>query len=218
MSQPNHPGPASLPPLPLPLPPLPPPGAPFQQQAPQGVLPYATPFAAAQQPAYAAWRDGLKLITPANAVLPPQCVKCGAPADGHYGQRTFWWHHPALLLLILVNILVFAIVALIVRKKAVVQLGLCAAHLARRRQVLAISWVLGLGGVASLITGFYQMFEYRNDTAPLIGTLIALAMWITAAVLHTKLGAYLTPTIIDAQYAHFKGAGPEFLSLFPPVR
>src|SRR5687768_13095490 len=138
MSHPNLPAPASSPPPPLP----PPAGVPQQQQA---VLPYASPFMAPPQSLYAAWRDGDKLVTPANAVLPPQCVKCGAAADGHYGPRTFWWHHPALLLLILANILIFAIVALIVRKKAVVQVGLCAAHLARRRNVLGVCWVLGAG-------------------------------------------------------------------------
>ena len=215
MSHPSDPRPAS--PTPPPLPPLTAQNPQHPYPPPQAVLPYATPYAQPQA-GYPAWRDGPKLVTPAYAALPPRCVKCGAPADGHYVQRVFWWYHPAFLLLLFAGILIFAIVALIVRKKATVQLGLCAAHLSRRRHVIAVVTVMSLAGLAAIVGGFYAMEAYRNDTAPILCTLAALALWITAAVVYSKLGTYLTPTRIDDHYAYFKGAGPDFLSLFPTVR
>jgi hypothetical protein len=204
-------GPSTQPP-----PPLPSAGAP----AAQAVLPYATPFGIAPSvPTYAAWRDGAVLITPTVAVLPRQCVKCGQAADGWYGRRKFYWHHPGLLLLILVNLIVFAIVALVVRKTATVELGLCARHIARRRMAIGATWLLVLGGCATLAGGFYVTSAYRGyDFAAFLGTLTALVMWVTAAVVSSNIAAFLRPTRIDSTYAFFKGAGPDFLSLFPPAR
>jgi hypothetical protein len=56
-------------------------------------------------PALAITRDGEKLIIPAGmafptALLPPVCVKCGAPADGKPVEKTFYWHPPWLYVLI----------------------------------------------------------------------------------------------------------------------
>lgn len=199
-------------------PPLPPPHG--TAGAAQPVLAYATPFGIAA-PAFAAWRDGNRLVTVTRGSLPQQCVKCAAPADGFYGPRTFYWHHPALVLLVLLGmpgLIALVIVALVTRKGATLDIGLCAAHRARRRTAIVATWFLVIAGIAAIVCGLIAMEEYRSDWAPLFGTLTALALWIVAAVVYTKLGTYLSPTKIDATYATFKGAGVEFLSQFPPVR
>lgn len=200
--------------------PLSPPPLPAGGGAPPAVLTYATPFGIAPA-AHGAWRDGDKLVTVPRAALPQQCVKCGAPADGWYGPRTFTWHHPALALLVLLGVfglIALVVVALVMRKSATLDIGLCAAHRSRRRTAIGVTWLLVLAGVAAIAGGVYAMNEYRNDWGALIGTLTALALWIAAAVVYTKLGTFLTPKKIDAAYATFKGAGVEFLNLFPPVR
>ena len=186
--------------------------------APVGAtLQYATPFGMGQTGA-GVWRDGNKLVTTVQASLPRHCVKCGAPADGAYGPRTFYWYHPAIFLLLLVNLLVFAIVALIIRKKATLEVGLCAAHRSRRAKAITAAWVLVLLGLATMIGGGVAGAEYSVDWLIPVAILAGLAMWIAAAVVGTVWGAYLTPTKIDKQYGYFKGAGLDFLNLFPPVR
>ena len=84
--------------------------------APVAVLPYASPAAAGGYYPDGAWREGNVLIVRKNVALPPRCVKCGAPAEGPLMKRTYYWHDPILYILILAGILIYAIVALIVRK------------------------------------------------------------------------------------------------------
>src|SRR5579872_5285818 len=79
------------------------------------------------------WRDGAVLVLSREASLPPRCVRCNEPADEPTKSRKVYWHSPWLYLLILFNLIIYAIVAAIVRKKAVVAPGLCSAHKKRRR-------------------------------------------------------------------------------------
>jgi hypothetical protein len=58
-------------------------------------------------------------------------VKCSDVATNKI-KRTFYWHPPAWYLLIFLNILIYAIVALAVRKKAVLEVWLCERHRCRR--------------------------------------------------------------------------------------
>lgn len=178
-------------------------------------LSYATPT---QYDTATVWRDGGKLMTTTSAALPPQCVKCAAPADGFYGPRTFSWYHPLLILLILVNILIFAIVALIVRKKAVVQVGLCAAHRASRTRAIVWAWVLGLPAVPVIIAGVIAADELDMDWLAPAGLLSGLGMLLAAIIIGMAWGRILVPTKINARFAWFKGAGNDFLALFPPAR
>ena len=54
---------------------------------PVAALSYATPPTAYVAPY--AWRDGKTLMVPKGAILPPQCVKCNAPAEGDTIRRNF---------------------------------------------------------------------------------------------------------------------------------
>jgi hypothetical protein len=85
-------------------PPLPPP-----------TLGYATPLGLGA-PTGGLWREGNRLVTTSTATLPPRCVKCNQLGTVQYANRKFYWSTPWLLFLILVNLLVYAIVALVVRK------------------------------------------------------------------------------------------------------
>jgi hypothetical protein len=164
------------------------------------------------------WRDGTLLVTTATASLPKHCVRCGAPADGAYRQRKFYWHEPLLFLLILAGILIYAIVALIVRKGATIDVGLCARHQKRRTMGILIGWILGLGGFVVLIGGIILAEELDFDALAPIAVLCAFALWIVGAIVGARASRILTPTKIDAQYAWFKHVDPRFLDLLPSVR
>jgi hypothetical protein len=183
---------------------------------PQQVIPYATPFGRGRE-LQGVWRDGNRLITTSQASLPPRCVKCNAEADGSFKFRTFWWHHPALALLILAGILIYAIVALIVRKKAVVEVGLCRRHQSRRVWLISLTWLMALGGLALMIGGPILAAEFRKDWLIGVGLPGGLVMLILSIIPGT-LSRVMVPTKIDDRYAWFKGCGVEFLSQFPPAR
>ncbi len=95
------------------------------------------------------WRDKSILVMSRDAQLPNRCVKCNEPATGSRLKRKLSWHHPAYFLLILVVFLVYIIVAMIARKVATVEVGLCERHRAARSRNILITWslvLLAIGG------------------------------------------------------------------------
>jgi hypothetical protein len=182
---------------------------------PAQVLTYATPLGSAGP--QGVWRKGALLVTTRTAVLPPVCVKCNQPADGSYQLRTYYWYHPALLLLAVVALLIFALVALITRKKADVTLGLCKQHHSKRIKLLTITWLLVLGGIAGLIAGVAIAANARGgDLTGTFVILVAIAAMIIA--IFTGFGSrVIVPTKMDQQYAWFKGCGTEFLATLSAV-
>jgi hypothetical protein len=189
-------------------------GATTAATAPQ-VLGYATPFSAAM--AATAWREGMVLVTSRNAELPAVCVKCNAPADGLYERRKYYWYPALLVLLILFNLLIFAIVALLVRKKAEVRVGLCRRHADQRFRLMALAWVLALGGVAAMVGGIWLQFELRNDAWAISGLFVMFAMFV-AAVITGFAARILVPQRITRDIARFKGCGVAFLEQLPSTR
>jgi len=97
------------------------------------------------------WRDGKSVVALHDAHLPARCVKCNAPADQPTRVRTVYWHHPALYILFFLWLFVYIIVALIVRKKAEVDPGLCAHHKRRRWIVITLAWLSPVAGIALII-------------------------------------------------------------------
>ena len=85
--------------------------------------------------------------------MPDRCVKCKAPATGFRLKRQLHWHHPAIYILVLVSILIYVIVVLIVRKKAVLHVGLCETHRTQRKWTIAGCWLAALLGVVALVAG-----------------------------------------------------------------
>ena len=193
------------PPMPTAPPPMPTAAPPLMPVPPQ-VIPYAAPVVYQQE---AAWRDGDVLIVRHGTVLPPACIKCNAPAgDRSPMRRQLYWHDPMLYLLILAGVLVYALVALIVRKNGVVFIHLCPAHRQRRLMMVSSAWSLGLGGLFAVI------FGASNDLPWLI--LAGLTMFV-GGIIVALLSQLLRPTKIDTHFMWIKGCSPEFLAQFPPL-
>src|SRR6185295_9400985 len=87
-------------------------------------------------------RVGAEFEADRGAVLPPACVKCGAPAEPPKKANAFYWHPQAYYLLILAGVLMYAIVAMIVRKRFELAVPMCAEHLKRRRTLRWTGWAL----------------------------------------------------------------------------
>jgi hypothetical protein len=159
-----------------------------------------------------AWRNQKILVMIPDTPLPPRCVKCNAPADEPTKIRKVYWHHPAIYLVILINIVIYAIVAAIVRRRARVAAGLCAAHKKRRRMAILITWTSFIAGVGLLAwaagdsTGNAGVFA-AAAVAALLGSILAGV--IAARVVYAQR--------IDKSFVWLKGCGAEFLDSLPPL-
>jgi predicted cobalt transporter CbtA len=117
------------------------------------------------------------------------------------------WHSPWLYLLIFFALILYAIVAAIVRKTAVVDVGLCARH---QKRVL---WgrIIGWGGLALEIALVWIGLSSEMPLLAIAALLLALP-WIIATVVVNRL---VLPVRIDERYVRLKGCGPEFLRSLP---
>jgi len=166
------------------------------------VNPYTPPKAALEaRPAGQYWRDGKIVVTRNGGALPARCVRCNEPASTLL-KRKLYWHHPGWYLLILINIILYAIVALIVRKRADVSYGVCGSHLRRRHTFLAIGW----GG---FVLGLLMAFAGGGMTA--IGVVVSLL-----SVIVGFSGARLAYAArITKEEVRLSGCSPAFVESLP---
>lgn len=157
-------------------------------------------------------RKNKLLVVPRGAALPPMCVKCGQPALSRLLKKKYYWHSPWLLLLILIGILIYAIVAIIVRKSFELSVPLCEEHWQRRRRALWTGAGLLVGSIVVpiFLTGLVPD-GYGGWWA-----LFLFAAGVTGIV-YLALAPPLSPNYIDDREARFKGAGEAFLSQLPSV-
>ena len=158
-------------------------------------------------PGSGVWRDKSILVMSKGAALPQRCVKCNEPTHGLVLKRKLSWHHPAIYLIILVALLVYLIVALFLRKNAIVEVGLCEKHLARRRQGVLIIWLLFLVGVA----GFIMAMVAADATYLLAG----LVFFLAAIIFGLISVRVVVPSKIDDKFVWLKGVNKDYLNQLP---
>ncbi len=153
-----------------------------------------------------AWRDGKQLVVRPGCTLPDRCIKCNEPAQ-RLTRRSFYWHHPGLYVVALLNLLIYAVIAIFVRKRTPVTVGLCRQHQTRRSIVLALATVGALAGTAVAFKGLIDM----SYVVVGIGAFVTLASLVFGIV----AGRVLVVTRIGENYTRFDGAGAEFLASLP---
>lgn len=168
--------------------------------------PYAPPQSSVDTVLDHCWREGKLVVVPVGNKLPPRCVKCNAPADLEK-PRAFAWHHPGWYLFIPLNIILYAVIAMLVQKRAKVALGLCVAHRARRRKFT-------LTAVALLLMAVVGVYFAAIGENPALGGMSLLAF--LAALIVAIIGSRsLHPARISADEVRLKGASPAFLDSLP---
>lgn len=152
-------------------------------------------------------RKGKELIVPRAASLPAYCVKCGAPASTPW-RKKFYWHNPWLTLLVLLNILIYIVVAVIVRKNMELNVPLCDSHHADRNRykLLAILMIVGCIPLGFLLGNFFSES---------LGWITGLTMFFASIVFYFLCGLGFRPTKIDDTGGVFRGACTAFLDLLP---
>jgi hypothetical protein len=167
--------------------------------------PYAPPRSAVEAPPpQACWRDGKVLVMQPGTSLPNRCVKCNAAALEPIRSRWIYWHHPAWYLLVLINVVLYAIVALVVRKRQQIAPGLCAGHRNRRRMFLAIGWIGFLLGFMAIPVGI----SGDQPGIAIVGV-IAMGLSMLAGV---SGGRIVYPALISKTEIRLKGCGSAFLN------
>ncbi len=153
------------------------------------------------------WRDDKLLVTTRQATLPDRCIKCNAPTNGFRLTRKLSWHPPGWYFLIMLNLIIYAIVASMVSKKATVAVGLCPEHRQKRRNGLFVAWGLFVGSIIC----FTLAAVFDSGWLVLPAFLLLLASPIYGIVRCRVVAAKR----IDENNAFIQGACPEFLDTLP---
>jgi hypothetical protein len=184
---------------------------------PRNSNPYALSKASLQKAAPApnpvraevtAWRDNRVMVMVPDASIPHRCIKCNDPVEEPTKTRKVYWHSPWLYVLLLINVLIFAVAAMVARKKATVAAGLCTIHKKRRRAVITIAWIAALLGIVLIYIG--------AGSAAGVGAVLSGVLVILAAIIFGMVaGRVVVPTRIDDRYVRLKGCGEAYLDTLP---
>jgi hypothetical protein len=166
--------------------------------------------------------DGTGLVMYKGSIGPDRCVKCNAPAEGYQWRKTFYWHHPAFYFMILFpGLLIYAIVALCIRKSGRISIGLCPVHRATRRRHIWIAWGIFFLSLAFFIGGPYLGSGKPHgeaDTYILTGVLGGIVLLLASLIYGAVAVPVVAPRRIDDHYVYLSRAGEPFLATLPKVR
>ena len=160
-----------------------------------------------------AWREDDQIVMLPGGSLPHRCVKCNEPAAEPIKTRKVYYHHPALYLLVFGYAIIYIIVALIVRKTAEINPGLCDEHKKQRAKWIAIGW---FGALGSLFLLPMLAAALSIDFGPWM--LVCITLFLGFAITGVVKARILYPKKIDARYARLKGADESFLASLPEFR
>jgi hypothetical protein len=163
-------------------------------------------------------RDGKVLYVPAGAMLPDFCVKCNEPAVGNPKKVKLSWHPPALMLLLLAGLLPYAIVALIMTKKATILVPNCARHRSSWTPVALFGLVLTLLAIGAFVALLVLESNAPNGKGPMQAAVDSGACFLIpvaglAGIIMLNFGVRkLSPQRIDEHgNAWVKGVCPAYL-------
>ena len=159
------------------------------------------------------WSDGRALVMSKQAELPDVCIKCGAPAEGYRLKRNLRWHPPAYYLVILINLILYAIVALIVAKKATIYVGVCQQHRSRTKRFWATRPSAGsrcrCRGSASMIVG-------GSDDSLAFLVFVGIIVFFVGVLYGLFTARLVAPKKIDDYFVWLDKVAPSILVDLPP--
>jgi hypothetical protein len=167
----------------------------------------------AMQPVGGIFQKGQTLIVHKQAVLPDRCVKSNEPTSERL-KRKLMWHHPALYFLILLNLLIYAVVAIVVRKSATFDIPLAPRYKAARIKWMITAWSMIFVSVALLIFGIATAERSPNVISSICMIQFPFAI-LTAALIGIFGCRVIYAQKIDDQYAWIGGTCAEFRKSFP---
>jgi hypothetical protein len=155
-----------------------------------------------------AWRDGKRVVTYNQKTLPPRCFKCNQPTSETPMKRKVYWHSPFYYILIFVSVIIYVIVAILVRKRATVDIYMCPQHRTRRFYFILGGW---LGAIAGLVGAIWGIGS--NNTVLIVGGFV---LFLGALIGGIAGGSVSRTARIKDGKVWLAGAGKEFLASLPP--
>lgn len=161
------------------------------------------------------WRDGKQLVMKIGATLPYRCVKTNGEAELLL-RRKLSWHHPVLFLSLCGGLLIYVILALLLRKTADVQIPIC--HRIKQRRLIAmlVGWVFGLSGLG-IIFGAVVLSENDPQFQPYVGFVIigGILFSLISIIVCTMLANIVSPSRITDKHVWLKGVHRDYLDELP---
>lgn len=154
-------------------------------------------------------RSGDRFTIWRGEVLPPFCVRCGAPPRSAPWKRTYYWHEPALYLLIFAGFLVYVIVAMVVRKKFELAVPICEAHWQRRSRLQHVAIALLALTVGLIVLAIWV----GGETLPPFACPGAFVAGLASLIVYSISERSMSPKRITDDFAEFAGASPAFLAV-----
>ena len=153
-----------------------------------------------------AWQDDGRIVMPATGgELPDRCVVCNKPTDFKRTTR-FHWHPQGYYVLLFAGWVGYLFALYFVRRRAVVDLGLCAEHEARRKS----GQMLTLAGVGA---GLFLVLLRRFIDEPVVLSLMALTMIVTLVLGYSRSRVARVWRIDESHV--WLNAGPAFVRSLP---
>ncbi|MCP2730852.1 hypothetical protein [Limnofasciculus baicalensis] len=158
------------------------------------------------------WRAGNILVMRRGAQLPDRCIKTNQPANGKRFKAILYWHHPAIYLVILLNLLIYVIIAIFVRKKAVVYFGVSEEVLQKRRRAILWGWGVGVAGIIL----FFSALSLQSQLAMAIFLLpVGQALMLGGLIGGSARATIVNVYRIEDEYIWIRGVAKEYLALLP---
>lgn len=160
------------------------------------------------------YRDGKLLVMHKTAKLSYRCLKTNQAAD-LWLRRKFVWHAPWLYLLILFpGLLFYILIALIVQRRATIQIPLSREASRRRWRGIWTGWGLVLGGIALIFAAIaFQDGRARDFPAWfLIGGLLSI---VVGAIVGVITSSIVSASRIEKEFVWIQGGHPDYLAQFP---
>ena len=159
------------------------------------------------------WRDGKLLVMHKTAELPDRCIKSNQPANGYRLTRKLYWHPPAVYLALLVCLLLYVILALVLRKDAEIRIGLSEEWVRKRRLAITVGWILAVGSIAMIFCSGIAENVFGDAVGFII--LLSIILFFVGAIYGIVGSRMIVPTCITDDMVWLKGVHPDFLAELP---
>ena len=166
------------------------------------------------------WRDGNKLVMHKDGRLPGLCIRSGVKTSKRL-SRKMSWHNPWIAFTILAGLLVYVILAVVLTKRATIDLPLCESEKTKRRKMLRMLWLIGLACLGLFFAGLYFAIDQtfgRGSTLPVPIIILGAVGGIISLVIGQKVAGVVKPTKITDTHVWLKGVHPSILENLPAAQ
>ena len=157
------------------------------------------------------------LVMHVDAKLPNICVKSGVPTAEPGISKRLTWHNPWIALAIIVNLLLYIILALVLSKRARIEIPLSPEERGKRTSRLIACWAIGLASVALLPFSFWMLAARNPNQSWIFGIVLSFVGGIGALIAGQNTSRILRPIKITDTHVWLRGVHASITDSLPPL-